>query len=101
MSVDPTGMVEKEPPPPPGSNQPRSISESMDAGGSNPGFGAQTGSTTFNLLGNAFTVTFAQNSNLSPEARANVLKVTGDAIDTINSSDNLTSADKAQLSQIK
>ncbi len=42
MSVDPTGMVEKEPPPPPGSNQPRSISESMDAGGSNPGFGAQT-----------------------------------------------------------
>ena len=52
-------------------------------------------------MGNAFTVTFAQNSNLSPEARANVLKVTGDAIDTINSSDNLTSADKAQLSQIK
>ena len=44
MSVDPTGMVEKEPPPPPGSNQPRSISESMDAGGSNPGFGAQTDS---------------------------------------------------------
>ena len=44
MSVDPTGMVEKEPPPPPGSKQPRSISESMGAGGSDPGFGAQTGS---------------------------------------------------------
>jgi len=43
MSVDPTGMVEKEPPPPPGSNQPRSISESLGADGSNLVFGAQTG----------------------------------------------------------
>ena len=49
MSVDPTGMVEKEPPPPPGSKQPRSISESMDAGGSNPRFGAQTG-IEFNVI---------------------------------------------------
>ena len=51
MSVDPTGMVEKEPPPPPGSKQPRSISESMDAGGSNPRFGAQTNTAVAGSVG--------------------------------------------------
>ena len=41
MSTDPTGMEEKEPPPPTGSTKPRSISESLGADGSNLGFGAQ------------------------------------------------------------